>query len=614
MMLARLNSRLVLALTVSALLVPAVSSAQDVDKWRTGIATVGELKHPDGFDHFDYVNPQAPKGGTLRLSVSGTFDTFNPLLAKGETASGLTLVYDTLMKSAEDEITSSYGLLVEGISYPDDISKATFRLREQAKWADGKPVTPADVVFSFDKSKELNPQLSVYYNHVTKAEATGDRDITFTFDEKNNRELPLILGQLVIVPKHWWEGTGPDGKPRDISRGTLEPVMGSGPYKIAAVSPGSTVRYELRDDYWGKDLNVNVGQNNFGSLTYTYFTDRDVEFQAFKSDNIDYWQENQASRWATAYNFPAVTEGRVKKEELPNPYRSVGIMQALVPNARKEKFKDPKVRLALNYAFDFEELNKTLFYGQYQRINSFFMGTELASTGLPTGRELEILQEVKDQVPPEVFTTEHRNPVGGDPAKFRENLRQAVKLMGEAGYEIRNSRMVNKTSGQSLDIEILVDNAAMERVVLPYTQNLKRIGINATVRTVDASQYTNRTRAFDYDMIVNLWAESLNPGNEQADYWGSASVDRNGSKNYAGIASPAIDALIRKVIFAPNRDDLVAATRALDRVLLAGNYVIPQFYRGEATIAYWDKFERPENLPTYGIGFPDIWWSKAASK
>lgn len=614
MMLARLNSRLVLALTVSALLMPTVSLAQDADKWRTGIATVGELKHPDGFEHFDYVNPQAPKGGVLRLSVSGTFDTFNPLLAKGETASGLSLVYDTLLKSAEDEITSSYGLLVEGISYPADISKATFRLRQEAKWADGQPVTPADVVFSFEKSKELNPQLSVYYNHVTKAEATGERDITFTFDEKNNRELPLILGQLVIVPKHWWEGTGPDGKQRDISKGTLEPVMGSGPYKIAAVSPGSTVRYELREDYWGKDLNVNVGQNNFGSLTYTYFTDRDVEFQAFKSDNIDYWQENQASRWATAYDFPAVAEGRVKKEELPNPYRSVGIMQALVPNARKEKFKDPRVRLALNYAFDFEELNKTLFYGQYQRINSFFMGTELASSGLPTGKELEILQEVKDQIPPEIFTTEYRNPVGGDPAKFRDNMREAVKLLGEAGYEIRNSRMVNKTSGQSLDIEILVDNAAMERVVLPYTQNLKRIGINATVRTVDASQYTNRTRSFDYDMIVNLWAESLNPGNEQADYWGSASVGRNGSKNYAGINNPAIDALIRKVIFAPNRDDLVAATRALDRVLLAGNYVIPQFYRGEATIAYWDKFERPENLPTYGIGFPEIWWSKAAAK
>jgi microcin C transport system substrate-binding protein len=614
MILARLKSRLVVLLAASTLIAPLTASAQDAAVWRTGVATVGELKHPNGFDHFDYVNPQAPKGGALRLSVSGTFDTLNPLLAKGEVASGLSLVFDTLMKSADDEITSSYGLLAEGVSYPDDISNATFRLRKEAMWADGQPITPADVVFSFEKAKELNPQLSVYYNHVTKAEATGERDITFTFDEKNNRELPLILGQLLIVPKHWWEGAGADGKPRDITRGTLEPVMGSGPYKVAAVSPGSTIRYELRDDYWGKDLNVNVGHNNFGTMTYTYFTDRDVEFQAFKSNNIDYWQENQASRWATGYDFPAVTDGRVKKEEISNPYRSVGIMQALVPNARKDKFKDPKVRLALNYAFDFEEMNKTLFYSQYQRINSFFMGTELASTGLPTGKELEILQEVKDQIPPEVFTTEYRNPVGGDPAKFRDNMREAVKLLGEAGYEIRNSRMVNKTSGQSLDIEILVDNAAMERVVLPFTQNLKRIGINATVRTVDASQYTNRTRAFDYDMIVNLWAESLNPGNEQADYWGSASVERSGSKNYAGISSPGIDALIRKVIFAPNRDDLVAATRALDRVLLAGNYVIPQFYRGEATIAYWDKFNRPENLPTYAIGFPDIWWSKDAAK
>lgn len=614
MILAPLKSRLLIALMASALLMPAAASAQSGDVWRKGISTVGELKHPDGFDHFDYVNTNAPKGGTLRLSTSGTFDTLNPLLAKGEAATGLSLVFDTLMKSTEEELSASYGLLAEGVSYPEDISKATFRLRQDAKWADGKPVTPEDVVFSFEKAKDLSPQLATYYTHVTKAEVSGDRDITFTFDEKNNRELPQIVGQLLIVPKHWWEGAGPDGKPRDISRGTLEPVMGSGPYKIAAVAPGSTITYERRDDYWGKDVNVNVGMNNFKAIAYTFFADQDVEFQAFKSGTIDFAREASSSRWVTGYDFPAVKDGRVKKEELPNIYRSVGIMQAFVPNMRREKFQNPKLRKALNYAFDFEELNRTLAYGQFQRINSFFMGSELASSGLPTGRELELLQELKDQVPPEVFTTEYKNPVAGDPAKQRDNLREAVRLMKEAGYELRGNRMVNAKTGQQLDMEFLIDSAGMERTILPYVQSLKKIGINATIRTVDASQFTNRTRSFDYDIIVKLWATSANPGNEQADYWGSAAADRQGSNNLAGIKNPAVDALVRKVIFAPNRDEQVAAARALDRVLLANSYVIPQFYRGELFIAYWNTIVRPENLPEYGIGFPEAWWSSQAGK
>ncbi len=614
MALARLKTGMIALMATSILWTPITATAQDGGQWRSGISTVGELKHPDGFERFDYVNPDAPKGGTLRLSTAGTYDTLNPLLAKGEVATGLTLVFDTLMKPSEEELSSSYGLLAEAVSFPDDISQATFRLRKEAKWADGQPVTPEDVVFSFEKSKELSPQLATYYRHVTKAEKTGEREITFSFDEKNNRELPQIVGQVLVVPKHWWEGTGPDGKPRDISRGTLEPVMGSGPYKVASVAPGSTISYERREDYWGKDVNVNVGMHNFKTISYTFYTDRDVEFQAFKAGNSDFWQENSAGRWATGYDFPAVKDGRIKREELPNIYRSVGIMQALVPNGRRDQFKDPKVRKALNYAFDFEEMNKTLFYGQYQRINSFFMGSDLASSGLPQVKELEILNEVKDQVPPEVFTSEYRNPVAGDPAKQRDNLREAVKLMKEAGYELRGSRMVNARTGKPFEFEILVDSAAMERVVVTYTQNLKKIGINATVRTVDASQYTNRTRAFDYDMIVNLWAQSANPGNEQADYWGSDAVDRQGSKNYAGIKNPAIDALVRKVIFAPNREDQVAAVKALDRVLLAGNYVIPQFYRGEMTLAYWNTLVQPQSLPRYGIGFPDAWWSANAGK
>ena len=614
MALARLKSGVFALAAVSCVIAPMMARAQDSENWRSGISTIGELKHPNGFDHFDYVNPNAPKGGTLRLSTAGTFDTVNPLLAKGELATGLGAVFDTLMKSSEEELSSSYGLLAEAVSFPADISKASFRLRKEATWADGQPVTPDDVVFSFEKAKDLSPQLATYYTHVTKAEVTGEREVTFTFDETNNKELPQIVGQVMVVPKHWWEANGADGKPRDISRGTLEPVMGSGPYKIASISPGSTITYERRDDYWGKDLNLNVGMNNFKTVSYTFYTDRDVEFQAFKAGNTDFWQENSAGRWATGYDFPAVRDGRIKKEELPNIYRSVGIMQALVPNGRRDKFKNQKVRLALNYAFDFEDMNRTLFYNQYQRINSFFMGSDLASSGLPQGKELEILNEVKDQVPPEVFTKEYRNPVGGDPAKQRENLREAVKLMKEAGYELRGNRMVNASTGQPFEFEILVDSAAMERVVVTYAQNLRKIGINATVRVVDTSQYTNRTRSFDFDMIVNLWAQTANPGNEQTDYWGSKSVDRQGSKNFAAISNPAVDVLIRKIIFAANRDDQVAAVKALDRVLLAGNYVIPQFYRGEMTLAYWNALVQPQTLPRYGIGFPDAWWSANAGK
>lgn len=587
--------------------------ARSEETLRHGVSLTGELRYPAGFAHFDYVNPSAPKGGELKLAATGTYDTFNPILEKGEAAPGLSLVFDTLMKEAEDEVSTSYGLLAEGVSYPEDVSSATFRLRAEARWADGKPVIPDDVIFSFEKSKELNPLYMSYYRHVVAVEKTGERDVTFRFDEKNNKELPMILGQFQILPKHWWEGTGPDGKPRDINRTTLEPVLGSGPYRIAEFKAGATIRYELRDDYWGKDLPVNVGQNNFRSIGYTMFGDLDVQFEAFRSGNTDYWVETKAARWATGFDFPAAKDGRVKREELPNPYRAAGIMQALVPNMRREIFKDRRVREALNYAFDFEELNRTVFYGAYKRVDSFFFGTELASRGLPEGRELEILNAVKDKVPAEVFTTPFANPVGGTPQAQRDNLRKAVALLKEAGYEIRGGRMVNAATGAPLSFEILLSNPMLEIVAVPYSEVLRKIGIDARVRTVDDSQYANRARSFDYDMTWVVWGQTLNPGNEQRDFWSSTSKDREGSRNYAGIADPAVDALIEKVIFAGNRDELLAATRALDRVLLANDYVVPLYYAGVARIAYWDKFNRPTELPTYSIGFPTIWWSKTAA-
>lgn len=606
----RSMKNLVVALAaLTALALPVKAQEQS---FQIGTSSIGELKYSPGFKHFDYVNPDAPKGGDLKLSTSGTYDTFNPLLSKGNAATGLSLVFETLLKSADDEVLSSYGLLAEGVSFPADMSSATFRLRAEAKWQDGQPVTPDDVIFSFDKSKELNPLLSNYYKHVVKAEKVGDRDVKFTFDEKDNKELPSILGQLVIIPKHWWEGTDANGKPRDISKTTLEPVMGSGPYKIAAFSAGATVRYELRDDYWGKDIGVNVGQNNFRNILYTYYGDRDVEFEAFRAGNTDYWQETQAARWATGYDFPAVKDGRVKKEDVPNPLRSTGILQALVPNMRREIFKDERVREALNYALDFEELNRTVAFGSYKRIDSYFWNTDLASSGLPEGRELEILKGLKDPVPPQIFTTPYTNPVGGDAQKSRDNLRKAIGLLKDAGWVINGSRMVNAKTGQPMSFEILLSSPMLERWAVPYANNLKKIGIDARVRTVDASQYTNRARSFDYDMIWNVWAETMNPGNEQADYWGSGSVDQQGSRNYAGIANPAVDALVRMIIFAPNRDEQVAAIKAMDRVLLANHYVIPLFYRDTYSIAYWDRVTHPAQYPEFSLGFPEAWWSTSA--
>ncbi|MDC7746294.1 extracellular solute-binding protein [Rhizobium binxianense] len=608
---AALWSKIGLFLTLAGSLVPLSSMAED-QEFRIGSSVISELKYQPGFTHFDYVNPNAPKGGDLRLSTTGTFDTFNPVLDKGEVATGISLVYDTLMKSADDEVLASYGLLAEGLSFPPDVSSATFRLRKEAKWADGQPVTPDDVIFSFEKTKELNPLTFNYYRHVVKAEKTGEHDVTFTFDEKNNRELPNILGQLTIVPKHWWEAPGPDGKPRDISKTTLEPVMGSGPYKIADFSPGATTRFELRDDYWGKDLGVNVGQNNFRNIIYSYFGDRDVEFEAFRAGNVDYRQDNQASRWATAYDFPAVKDGRVKREEPTNALRATGIMQAFVPNMRRDLFKDIRVREALNYAFDFEDLNRNLAYNAFERIDSYFWNTELASSGLPQGRELKILQGLKDKIPPEVFTTPYTNPVAGDPQKIRDNLRKAIALFKEAGWELKGNRMVNAKTGQPMSFEILLSNPSFERSVLPYANNLKKIGVDARLRTVDASQYTNRVRSFDYDMIWGIWGETLNPGNEQADYWGSQAANQPGSHNYAGIADPAVDALIRMVIFAPNRDEQVAAIKAMDRVLLANHYVVPLFYARTSRIAYWNTITRPAEFPAYGLGFPEAWWSTSA--
>jgi microcin C transport system substrate-binding protein len=579
---------------------------------RHALSLFGEPKYPADFKRFDYVNPDAPKGGVARQILIGTFDNFNVAVAgvKGSIAVAAGLIYEALTTPSLDEASTEYGALAEAVSHPEDFSWVTYRLRAQAKWHDGKPVSPDDVIFSLDAFKKYHPQYSAYYRHVVKAEKVGERDIKFTFDAPGNRELPQIVGQLTVLPKHWWEGTDSEGRKRDISATTLEKPLGCSAYRIREFVPGRSISLERVKDYWGRDLNVNVGRNNFDELRYEYFRDSTVALEAFKGDQVDWRLENSAKNWATAYDFPAVTEKHVILEEFPN--RSSGIMQAFALNVRRDKFKDLRVRRALNFAFDFEEMNKQIFFNQYKRISSYFDGTELASSGLPQGRELEILETVRTDVPSEVFTTPYTNPVGGSPEAVRDNLREALRLFKEAGYEVRDRKLVDAKTGTQFALELLDEDPTYERIMLFYKPSLERLGIAVSVRTIDPTQYENRLRNWDFDVVVSSWGESLSPGNEQREYWSSQAADMAGSRNIIGIKNPAIDKLIERVIFTRDRDDLVAATRALDRVLLWNHYVVPQWNYPKIRTARWDRFGRPSELPKYGLsGFPAIWWFDA---
>jgi microcin C transport system substrate-binding protein len=526
---------------------------------------------------------------------------------KGTLASGLELINESLTTPALDEVSTEYGLLAETMSYPPDRSSVTYRLRDDARWHDGKPVTPEDIIFSLDTFKENSPQLAAYYRHVTKVEKSGERDVTFVFDGPGNRELPQIVGQLTVLPKHWWEGTDSKGRRRDITRTTLEPPLGSGPYRLKDFAPGRTIVYEKVANYWGKDLNVTVGTNNFAQIRYEYYRDTTVALEAFKGDQVDWRTENSAKNWATAYDFPAVRDKKVVLEEFP--IRNFGVMQAFAFNIRRDKFKDPRLRRAFNFAFNFEEMNRQLFYGQYQRIDSYFDGTELAARGLPEGKELEILQMVKNQVPAELFSKPYTNPVNGNPQAVRNNLREALKLLRAAGYIIKNTKLVNAKTGEPFSVEFLADDPATERFVLFYKPSLQRIGMTVNVRLVDAAQYENRLRQWDFDIITASWGESLSPGNEQRGYWSSRAADQPGSRNLIGIKNPAVDKLIERVIYAKDRADLVAATHALDRVLLWHFYVVPQWSYPYQRTARWDRYSHPQSMPEYGLSaFPSIWW------
>lgn len=603
-------TRFLPALAVAGLLGLAPVAAQESSGgperiWHEGISLMGEPKYADGFEVLDYVNPDAPKGGMARLPAFGSFDTFNPILDKGE-AAPTGLVYETLLTDTLDETSTSYGLLADALSYPEDFSSVTYRLDPAARWQDGEPVTPEDVIWSFEKAKEHNAFIRSYYHNVTTAEVTGEHEVTFSFDQTGNKELPMIMGQLPVLPKHWWEGTDASGKPRDISASTLEPPMGSGPYRIASFNAGTSVTFERNPDYWGKDKPINRGKWNFDQVRYEFFRDTDVAFEAFKADQFDYWSENRAARWATAYDFPAATQGKIVRERFAGPMADNGVMVGFVYNLREPKFQDVRVRKALNYGFDFEQLQKTIFYGEYGRIDSFFYRTELASSGLPEGEELAILEPLRDQLPPEVFTQPYSNPVGGVD-NLRRNLGEANRLLEEAGYRLEgNTRL--QPDGTPFTIEILLDGPTIQPVAENLVTNLGRLGIVVTIRSVDSSQFEERLNNRDFDMVYQAWGQTLSPGNEQRDFWGSIAADTPNSRNYSGIKDPAIDALIDKVVFADDRETLIAATKALDRVLLAKNLVLPSYAAIDERVARWDRFGHPETLPAFSVGFPTVWW------
>jgi microcin C transport system substrate-binding protein len=603
--------RLLTSLFLLCLLVPASHlPAAAEDPWRHAASLIGEPKYPKDFPRFDYVNPDAPKGGLVRLSDDGTFDTLNLVPPRGSLPASLGLIYDTLMTPALDEVSTEYGLVAEALRYPADYSSVAYRLRQNAKWHDGQPVTPEDVVWSFQvltDKENGNPQQIAYYRHVVKAEKTGDREVTFTFDQAGNRELPQIVGQLTVMPRHWWEGTDAGGKKRDITRGSLEPPLASGPYRIKTVVPGRTISYERVPDYWGKDLNVNIGSNNFDEIRYEFFRDETVAFEAFKGDQYDWRTESTARVWATQYDFPAVKENRVILEKFEEPYRTSGLMLGFIFNLKRPPFDDPRVRQAFDLAFPFEEINKTIFYGQYVRLKSYFDGIELASAGLPEGRELEILETVRDKVPPEVFTEPYVNPKNDTPSASRKNLRAATELLKQAGFVLKDNKLVDKT-GKPLVAEFVMNGPLYEKIALRYQSELAKIGIGLTLRQVDSSQYENRFRSRDFDILYSGWGQSMSPGNEQTEYFGSASAERPGSRNFGGIKNPAVDALIQKVIFATDRDDLIAATKALDRVLLWNHYLVPGWTLRAQRVARWDRFSHPDPLPQYSVGFPTIWW------
>lgn len=601
-MLERLKRPILAAGLACAFALPAAGAAWGQNYVGHGMAMHGDLKYGPDAKHFDYVNPDAPKGGEIRLAAIGTFDNFNPYIIKGNAAAGLGLLYMPLSIQSDDEAFSEYGQLAEKIETPKDRSWVAFTLRKDARWSDGRPITTDDVIFTLNILREKGlPFFRSYYGSIDKAEKVSDREVKFTFKGEVNMELPLIVGQMPVLPKHYWDG-------KEFDRTTLEQPVSSGPYRIKSFEAGRFIVYERVKDWWAKDLWTNKGRYNFDTIRYDYYRDSTVALEAFKSGQVDFRAENIARNWATAYDIPAVQRGDIKKEEIKHEIPQG--MQAFVMNLRRPLFQDRRVRMALTQMFDFEWMNKSLFYGSYIRSNSYFSNSELASSGLPSKEELAILEPLRDKIPAEVFTTEFKLPVTDGTGNNRTGQRDALRLLKEAGWEVKDGKLVNK-EGKPFSFEILLADPSFERISLPYKQALERVGIEARVRTVDTAQFQRRTDTFDFDMIVGGAGQSLSPGNEQREFWSSAAAKEEGSRNLSGIADPAIDKLVELVITAPDRQSLIARTRALDRVLLWHWYMIPQWHFPAYRVAYWDIFGRPRINPKYDLPFADTWWVDA---
>ena len=590
--------RSVFAAFVFLLATPAI--AQTTVKPVHAIAMHGTAKYAPDFKHLDYVNPNAPRGGLMRLGAMGGFDNFNGFIVKGEAADGLGRLYDSLTTSSADEAFTRYGLVAQTMEMPDDRSWIIFNLRPEARFHDGKAITADDVIWTFNTLiKKGAPQFRFYYAGVAKVEALSPRRVKFTFrKDTKNRELPLIVGEMAILPKHYW-------KDRDFSKTTLEPPLGSGPYEIETFTAGRSITYKRRNDYWAKDLPIKRGRHNFERIRHDYYRDATVWVEAFKGGELDLRNENISKIWATGYNIPAVETGLIKKEGIKHQRTSA--IQGYVYNLRRDLFKDRRVRAALAYAFDFEWSNRSLFYSLYTRTRSYFDNSELSARGLPKDEELALLNKYKDKLPPEVFTTEYKPPATKGDGRIRSNLRVADRLLKEAGWVIKGKDRVHKETGQKLSFELLLVSPAFERVSLPFAKNLERLGITMRVRTVDTAQYIRRMETFDFDMVTMIWGQSLSPGNEQLSFWGSRSAKTPGGRNYIGIEDPVVDDLINAVIAAPDRKALVNRTRALDRVLQWGHYLIPHFYSDIDRLIYWNKYQRPKVTPTQGAQL-DTWW------
>lgn len=567
---------------------------------RYGLSVFGDLKYPPGFDHFDYVNPDAPKGGTLRLTGLDTFETLNPFILKGsKEALAESLLFDTLMTRAQDEPDSYYGLVAKAVELPPDGGWVAFDIDPRARFHDGTPVTAADVVFTFDiLLKEGHPSFRILYADVEKAEATSRLRVRFDFKPGQHRDLPTRLATLPVLSKAYYAT-------HKFNETTFDAPLSSGPYRVEKLEPGRSIVYARVKDYWAKDLPVNRGRYNFDRISVDYYRDREIAFQAFFSGQYDFREDFTSRQWATQYDEPPVNARLIVREVLPDETPS-GV-QMFILNLRRKKFQDIRVREALDLAFDFEWTNRTLFYGQYRRTNSMFENSALAAHDPPTRAELRLLRPFRGKVPPQVFSKPFVAPVTDGSGRIREHLRKAFRLLKQAGYTIRDGMQVDD-EGRPLEIEFLLFEASFKRILNPYVRNLRRLGIHASIRIVDLANFKRRVDSFDFDVVIRRIVQRLTPGIEQRNYFGSAFADVHGTLNIGGIRNPVVDALIEKVTSAGNRPDLITAVHALDRVLMWNRYVVPQWYKGVHNVAYWNKFDRPAVAPKFDLGVIDTWW------